>query len=55
MFQMQEYYDLLLAYPDWFAKDEPLYFKQFIKDDIRVLIPDKDKEGRPVYICKLGK
>lgn len=52
---MQEYYNLLREFPDWFAKGDPLRFKKYFEDEMRMLIPDTDKEGRPIYICKIGK
>lgn len=52
---MQNYYDLLVTYPDWFTCDGPVSFKPFLDQNMRVLIPGSDKDGRPIFICKLGK
>lgn len=52
---MKEYYDLLLNYPDWFITVSPLEMKEFVEMNFRYFIDGKDKEGRPIYVCKIGK
>lgn len=45
----------MLECPEWYTKDGPLKFKNFIDKDIRIVLPDCDKEGRPIYLLKNGK
>lgn len=52
---MKEYYDLLLNYPDWFITTSPLEMREFVEMNFRYFIDGKDKEGRPIYVCKIGK
>lgn len=47
-------HDHMLECPEWYTKDGPLKFKNFIDKDIRVVLPDCDKEGRPIYLLKNG-
>ncbi|XP_050309327.1 retinaldehyde-binding protein 1-like isoform X2 [Anthonomus grandis grandis] len=47
-------YQLILQYPEWFTKDQPISKKELIDKDIRIGIPETDKEGRPIYIVKIG-
>ncbi|KAJ8960658.1 hypothetical protein NQ314_006050 [Rhamnusium bicolor] len=48
------FYELVLEYPDWFSQPAPLEKKSLIEKHIRVMIPECDKEGRPVYIVNIG-
>lgn len=49
------FYDLLGENPQWFTMDPPTKKKNIIEQDIRILTNVHDKEGRPVYIVKIGK
>lgn len=49
------FYDLLLEYPEWFTKKGPLDKKRIIEENIRVQLGQFDKEGRPIFIAKMGK
>ncbi|KAJ8932715.1 hypothetical protein NQ318_012640, partial [Aromia moschata] len=48
------FYELLVECPEWFATGNPLDKKDIIAKDIRILPPVCDKEGRPLYIVKVG-
>ncbi|XP_056635124.1 retinaldehyde-binding protein 1-like isoform X1 [Diorhabda sublineata] len=47
-------HDHMKQYKDWYCKDGPLKFKNFIDKNIRIALEDCDKEGRPIYVCKNG-
>lgn len=51
---MKTFYELLLEFPEWFTIDSPLKKKHIIEQNIRVALPETDKEGRPIYLVKLG-
>lgn len=51
---MKTFYELLLEFPEWFTIDSPLKKKHIIEENIRVALPETDKEGRPIYLVKLG-
>lgn len=51
---MKTFYELLLEFPEWFTTDSPLKKKHIIEQNIRVALPESDKEGRPIYLVKLG-
>ncbi|CAG9862256.1 unnamed protein product [Phyllotreta striolata] len=44
----------MLDQHDWYRKDGPLKLKEFIEKDIRAVLPDCDKDGRPIYLVKNG-
>ncbi|CAH1105880.1 unnamed protein product [Psylliodes chrysocephalus] len=52
--KMLEFYSILAKYPRWFTTERPTEKKDIIDRDIRILLGKKDKEGRPIYIVKLG-
>lgn len=51
---MNLFYELLLEYPDWYTRNNPIECKSFIDMDIRLILPGEDKEGRPIYLMKFG-
>ncbi|KAH1013721.1 hypothetical protein HUJ04_002675 [Dendroctonus ponderosae] len=49
------YYKLILEHPEWFTKEAPLNRKDLLEKDVRIALPAvTDKDGRPVYVAKLG-
>lgn len=52
--RIKTYYELLLEFPDWFTKDPPLARKEQIHKEFRVALPEKDRDGRPIYLAKLA-
>ncbi|CAG9864375.1 unnamed protein product [Phyllotreta striolata] len=52
--RVHNFYDTLTTHPNWFTKLRPTDKKAIIEKDIRILIDRTDKEGRPIYIIKLG-
>lgn len=54
-FQIKLYYKLIIDHPEWFTKDAPLNRKDLLEKDVRIALPAvTDKDGRPVYVAKLG-
>lgn len=45
----------ILECPEWYRKDGPLTIKKIIDEGPRVILPDFDKEGRPIFLLKNGK
>ncbi|XP_049822215.1 retinaldehyde-binding protein 1 isoform X2 [Aethina tumida] len=52
--RMNLFYELLLEYPDWYTRNNPIECKSFIDMDIRLILPGEDKEGRPIYLMKFA-
>ncbi|XP_030761154.1 uncharacterized protein LOC115886207 [Sitophilus oryzae] len=52
--RMKLFYDLLFQYPEWMTKEPPVNKRHLIDKEIRVALPDTDKEGRPIYLVKIG-
>ncbi|XP_018569349.1 alpha-tocopherol transfer protein-like [Anoplophora glabripennis] len=52
--KITNYYELVLQYPDWFPILGPLDKKSIIDKDVRMMLPQYDKEGRVIFIAKLG-
>ncbi|CAG9771218.1 unnamed protein product [Ceutorhynchus assimilis] len=53
--RIKMYYKTSNEYPDWFRISPPIDQKKIIEANIRICLPDTDREGRPIYIVKLGK
>ncbi|KAJ8966896.1 hypothetical protein NQ317_003930 [Molorchus minor] len=51
-FQIVLFYDSLRNHPEWYQIVDPLDRMVIIEKDIRVMLPECDKEGRPIYISK---
>ncbi|CAH1117995.1 unnamed protein product [Phaedon cochleariae] len=43
--------ELLVEHPDWYKKEGPKD-QELLDLDVRVVLPDCDKEGRPIYVIK---
>ncbi|XP_005185824.1 alpha-tocopherol transfer protein [Musca domestica] len=51
---IHNYYDFKAENPDWMAHHHPAYFReQFLDVAARFVMPQPDKEGRPILIIKL--
>lgn len=51
---MKLFYETLLEFPEWFTKEPPIQYKKLIDRQSRLLSDVTDKDGRPIYIVKLG-
>ncbi|CAG9832434.1 unnamed protein product [Diabrotica balteata] len=52
--RIKQFYDTLETLPNWFPKHTLIDKKWVIETNCRMLLKEKDKEGRPIYIYKLG-
>ncbi|KAF7267921.1 hypothetical protein GWI33_018871 [Rhynchophorus ferrugineus] len=52
--RIKAFYEILFQYPEWMTCETPADKKHIIEKDIRVALPHTDKEGRPIYIVKIG-
>lgn len=54
VFQLKNFYELLLEYPDWFTTIDPKEKSDVFNRDIRIIPGGCDKEGRIIFISKIG-
>ncbi|KAL1500924.1 hypothetical protein ABEB36_006343 [Hypothenemus hampei] len=47
-------YELSQQFPQWYIRESPLKRSHLIKKQIRMAILNTDKDGRPIYIARLG-
>ncbi|XP_066141815.1 clavesin-2-like isoform X2 [Euwallacea fornicatus] len=52
--RLKTYYELLSEFPEWFTTDPPMAKKHLIEKEIRAVLSETDREGRPIYLVKLG-
>lgn len=53
---LHHYYDFKAENPKWMAHHHPAYFReQFLDVAARFVMPQPDKEGRPILVIKMGK
>ncbi|KAK5646337.1 hypothetical protein RI129_004801 [Pyrocoelia pectoralis] len=53
--RIDDFYELFLEYPDWFATGSPIESKHLIEQNTRIILPGvRDRDGRRIFISKLG-
>lgn len=52
---MKDHFDLMVEYPAWFTTKAPMDKMDIIERDLRVTPGTHDKDGRIVYIVKVGR
>lgn len=52
--RMKDYHENMVENPTWFQKESPLNRKSSFEMNAAIMIPAHDKEGRPIYISKIG-
>ncbi|KAF2902287.1 hypothetical protein ILUMI_03895 [Ignelater luminosus] len=53
--RLQEFHNMVKENPDWFTCLSPLERRVQIETQAKVMLPCKDKDGRAVYLCRIGK
>jgi len=54
--RVDDFFELMVEYPDWFASSQPLDNKSLIEQNTRIILPGvRDKNGRRVFISRLGE
>lgn len=52
--KMENLYNLVVNYPQFHQYDSPVESKHLVEDQMRFMLKARDKEGRSVYLCKIG-
>lgn len=52
---MKTFYEILEHYPEWYTLNCPIEKKNIIDKNITYVTGEYDKEGRPLYIVKIGE
>ncbi|XP_023014177.2 retinaldehyde-binding protein 1 [Leptinotarsa decemlineata] len=52
--KLKAFRELQIEKPEWFTKEAPLDKKPIIEMNARILLDECDKEGRPIYLAKMG-
>lgn len=42
-------------YPKYIPKEPLAYYDEFIKSNCKVMLKHRDRQGRRIYLCKLGE
>ncbi|KAK4879703.1 hypothetical protein RN001_007849 [Aquatica leii] len=53
--KIRNYYNLVLEYPNWFAVQSPLEFKDKLEYNDKIILKERDRNGRSIFILKTGK
>nr|XP_023014181.1 clavesin-1-like isoform X1 [Leptinotarsa decemlineata] len=52
--KIKAFQELQMEHPEWCTREAPIEKKSIIEMDIRMLLDDYDKDGRPIYLVKMG-
>lgn len=53
--RMHVFHDLVQNNPEWFIPTSPLDKKHKIEENSKVMLRERDKDGRSIYLVKMGK
>lgn len=45
---------MVKEHPDWYTCLSPLERRKQIETQAKVMLPCKDKDGRAIYLCRIG-
>ncbi|KAF2899221.1 hypothetical protein ILUMI_06953, partial [Ignelater luminosus] len=53
--KMEDFTELMIEYPEWFATTSPLSKKKQIEVNDKAMLKERDKKGRAILVVRLGK